>query len=68
MWEVNVRGPWLALQHALPVLADGAAVIVNTSVVNQKGMAGTAAYAAIKAAPSAITGTELAVDGGFAQV
>ena len=50
MWHLNVRGPWLALKHALPILTEGAAVIVNTSVVNQKGMAGTTAYAATKAA------------------
>ena len=67
MWEVNVRGPWLALKHALPILAEGAAVIVNTSVVNQKGLAGAAAFLASQDA-SFITGTELAVDGGFAQV
>ncbi|HXB57264.1 MAG TPA: SDR family oxidoreductase [Vicinamibacteria bacterium] len=54
MWKVNVRGPWLALKHALPLLSEGAAVIVNTSVVNQKGMPGTAAYAATKAALRAI--------------
>jgi NAD(P)-dependent dehydrogenase (short-subunit alcohol dehydrogenase family) len=57
MWDVNVRGPWLALKHALPILAEGASVIVNTSVANQKGMAGTAAYAATKAALRAIVRT-----------
>lgn len=54
MWEVNVRGPWLALKHALPLLSEGAAVIVNTSVANRKGMPGTAAYAATKAALRAV--------------
>jgi NAD(P)-dependent dehydrogenase (short-subunit alcohol dehydrogenase family) len=54
MWNVNVRGPWLALKHALPLLSEGAAVIVNTSVANRKGMPGTAAYAATKAALRAI--------------
>jgi NAD(P)-dependent dehydrogenase (short-subunit alcohol dehydrogenase family) len=57
MWDLNVRGPWLALKHALLILAEGAAVIVNTSVANQKGMAGTAAYAATKAALRAIVRT-----------
>jgi len=57
MWDVNVRGPWLALKHSLPILAEGAAVIVNTSVVNQKGMAGAGAYAATKAALRAIVRT-----------
>jgi NAD(P)-dependent dehydrogenase (short-subunit alcohol dehydrogenase family) len=50
VWSVNVRGPWLALKHALPLLSEGAAVLVNTSVANQKGMPGTAAYSATKAA------------------
>jgi NAD(P)-dependent dehydrogenase (short-subunit alcohol dehydrogenase family) len=49
MWKTNVRGPWLALKHALPLLADGASVIVNTSVVDQKGILGASAYAATKA-------------------
>jgi NAD(P)-dependent dehydrogenase (short-subunit alcohol dehydrogenase family) len=63
MWTLNVRGPWLALKHALPLLSEGAAVIVNTSVVNQKGLAGAAAYAATKAALRAVVrgaATELA--------
>ena len=50
MWQLNVRGLWLALKHAIPLLADGAAVIVNTSVVNQKGFEAASAYAATKAA------------------
>lgn len=63
MWTLNVRGPWLALKHALPLLSEGATVIVNTSVANQKGMAGAAAYAATKAALRAVVrgaATELA--------
>jgi len=62
MWTLNVRGPWLALKHALPLL-EGATVLVNTSVVNQKGLAGAAAYAATKAALRAVVrgaATELA--------
>jgi NAD(P)-dependent dehydrogenase (short-subunit alcohol dehydrogenase family) len=50
MWAVNVRGTWLALKHALPLLSEGATVLVNTSVSNQKGLPGSAAYAATKAA------------------
>jgi NAD(P)-dependent dehydrogenase (short-subunit alcohol dehydrogenase family) len=63
MWTLNVRGPWLALKHALPLLSEGATVIVNSSVVNQKGLAGAAAYAATKAALRAVVrgaATELA--------
>lgn len=54
MWAVNVRGPWLALKHALPLLSEGAAILVNTSVVNQRGMPGSGAYAATKAALRAV--------------
>lgn len=64
MWAVNVRGPWLALKHALPLLAEGATVLVNTSVAGQKGLANAAAYASTKAALRAIVrgaATELAV-------
>jgi NAD(P)-dependent dehydrogenase (short-subunit alcohol dehydrogenase family) len=63
MWTLNVRGTWLALKHALPLLAEGATVLVNTSVANQKGLAGAAAYAATKAALRAVVrgaATELA--------
>ena len=63
MWTLNVRGTWLALKHALPLLVEGATVLVNTSVVNQKGLAGAAAYAATKAALRAVVrgaATELA--------
>ena len=30
MYQVNVRGPWLAIQAAMPVLVQGSSVIVNT--------------------------------------
>ena len=63
MWAVNVRGSWLALKHALPLLAEGATVLVNTSVAGQKGLANAAAYASTKAALRAIVrgaATELA--------
>jgi NAD(P)-dependent dehydrogenase (short-subunit alcohol dehydrogenase family) len=49
-FRVNVRGPWLALKHALDLLQPGAAVLFNTSVINSKGMAGASAYGATKAA------------------
>ena len=49
-FAVNVKGPWLAIKHAIPVLRDGASVIATTSVVNRMGMAGSSAYAATKAA------------------
>lgn len=57
MWRVNVRGPWVTLQQAAPLLAEGASVIFNTSIVNEKGMAGASAYAATKAALRSIVRT-----------
>jgi NAD(P)-dependent dehydrogenase (short-subunit alcohol dehydrogenase family) len=50
MWAVNVRGLWLALKYALPILSEGAAVIVNASIAGSKGFEGSTAYAATKAA------------------
>lgn len=60
MWNINVRGPWLALQGAIPLLSEGASVILNTSVVNGKGVAGGSAYAATKAALRSIVRTAAA--------
>ncbi len=53
-FAVNVRGPWLGIKHAAPVLNDGASVFVNASAVNGKGMPGSSAYAATKAAVRSI--------------
>ncbi len=50
MWRVNVRGPWLTLQKAIPLLSEGASVIFNTSAVNTKGVPGASAYSSTKAA------------------
>jgi len=49
-FSINVRGPWLAIKHAIPSLNEGASIIATTSVVNQMGMPGASAYAATKAA------------------
>ena len=60
---LNVAGPILHLNALVEQLAEGAAVVMNTSVVNDLGMAGSSAYAASKgAARSAmrVAATELA--------
>ena len=49
-FAINVKGPWLAIKYAAPVLNDGASVIATTSVVNRIGMAGSGSYSATKAA------------------
>lgn len=49
-WNLNVRSLWLALKHAMPLLADGAAVIVDTSIVDQPGFEAGLAYGATQGA------------------
>jgi len=49
-FAINVKGPWLAIKHAIPHLKDGASVITTTSVANKMGMPGSSAYSATKAA------------------
>ena len=60
IFHVNVLGPILAIKHATPVLNEGAAVLLNTSVVNVKGMPGAAVYAASKAALRSVARTAAA--------
>lgn len=57
MWQLNVRGPWLTLQKAVPLLSEGASVIFNTSALDVKGMPGTSAYSSTKAALRSIVRT-----------
>ena len=47
---VNIKGLFFTVQKALPYLNDGAAVVLNSSVLNQKAWAGNSIYAATKAA------------------
>jgi NAD(P)-dependent dehydrogenase (short-subunit alcohol dehydrogenase family) len=47
---VNFRGAFFTVQRALPLLRDGASVIVITSTINESGVPGLAVYAATKAA------------------
>jgi NAD(P)-dependent dehydrogenase (short-subunit alcohol dehydrogenase family) len=46
---VNLRGPFFAVQFAIPLLADGASVILTASIGQYKGIAGNSVYAASKA-------------------
>ena len=50
MMDINVKGLFFTVQKALPVLIDGATVVLNTSVASQSGFANTAVYSATKAA------------------
>jgi NAD(P)-dependent dehydrogenase (short-subunit alcohol dehydrogenase family) len=49
-FDVNFRGTFLTLQKALPLLAENAAIVVNTSIVGSIGMAGASVYGPSKAA------------------
>jgi NAD(P)-dependent dehydrogenase (short-subunit alcohol dehydrogenase family) len=49
-FNTNVKGLYYTVQKALPLLAQGSTVVLNSSVVNAKGMAGASVYAATKAA------------------
>jgi NAD(P)-dependent dehydrogenase (short-subunit alcohol dehydrogenase family) len=48
--RVNVKGPALAIKHLAPLVRNGGAIVFNTSINNQLGMAGSGMYAASKAA------------------
>jgi len=49
-FDVNVKGLFFTVQKALPLLVDGATIILNASVAGVKGMGPASAYAATKAA------------------
>jgi len=64
--RVNVRGPWLAIKYATPLLSRGASVILTGSASAVQGMHGEGAYGATKAAIASLArtaATEL-LDGG----
>ncbi len=46
----NVKGALFTVQKALPLLSDGASIILTSSVVGSKGLANRSVYSATKAA------------------
>jgi len=46
----NVKGMLFTVQKALPLMPDGASVILNASIVGSKGLATNSVYSATKAA------------------
>ena len=50
VFDVNVRGTLLTVKKALPLLRDGASVILNGSIAGSKGFPGSSVYCASKAA------------------
>jgi NAD(P)-dependent dehydrogenase (short-subunit alcohol dehydrogenase family) len=49
-FNINVKGVLFSVQKALPLLVDGASVILNASVVGSKGFQAFSVYSATKAA------------------
>jgi NAD(P)-dependent dehydrogenase (short-subunit alcohol dehydrogenase family) len=48
--DVNVRGAFFAVQRLVPLVPQGGGIVLNASIAALKGLAGTTAYAASKAA------------------
>ena len=46
---VNLKGPLFLIQALLPILANPASIVLNTSINNRIGMPNTTVYAATKA-------------------
>jgi NAD(P)-dependent dehydrogenase (short-subunit alcohol dehydrogenase family) len=50
IFDINVKGLLFTVQMALPLLPDGASIILNASVVGSKGLPSNSVYSATKAA------------------
>jgi NAD(P)-dependent dehydrogenase (short-subunit alcohol dehydrogenase family) len=50
IFNINVKGLLFTVQKALPLLPDGASVILNASIVASKGLSTNSVYSATKAA------------------
>ena len=50
IFGTNVKGVLFTVQKALPLLPDGAAIILNASIVGSKGLPSNSVYSATKAA------------------
>ena len=49
IFDTNVKGVLFTVQKALPLLPDGASIILNASIVGSKGLATNSVYSATKA-------------------
>src|SRR2546425_2540072 len=50
IFDINVKGLLFTVQKALPLLRDGASIILNASIAGSKGLEGLSVYSATKAA------------------
>jgi NAD(P)-dependent dehydrogenase (short-subunit alcohol dehydrogenase family) len=55
--NVNVKGVFFAIQQASPLLAQGASVVINSSVANVAGIPNASVYSASKAAVRSLART-----------
>src|SRR5258708_498582 len=59
-FAINIKGAYFTVQKALPLLNDGASIILNTSVADSQGTVGASAYSATKAALRSLARTAAA--------
>lgn len=57
IFDINVKGLYFTLQKSIPYLNDNAGIVLNSSVVNSRGMVGTSVYSASKAAVRSLART-----------
>jgi NAD(P)-dependent dehydrogenase (short-subunit alcohol dehydrogenase family) len=50
IFDINVKGLLFTVQKALPLMPDGASIILNASIVGSKGLSANSVYSATKAA------------------
>jgi NAD(P)-dependent dehydrogenase (short-subunit alcohol dehydrogenase family) len=50
IFNINVKGVLFTVQKALPLMPDGASIILNASIVGSKGLSANSVYSATKAA------------------
>ena len=50
IFSVNVKGLLFTVQKALPLMPDGASIVLNASIVGSKGLPANSVYSATKAA------------------
>jgi NAD(P)-dependent dehydrogenase (short-subunit alcohol dehydrogenase family) len=55
LFDINAKGVYFTIQKALPLLNDGASIIINTSVASELGLVNGSVYAATKSALRSFT-------------
>ena len=57
VFDLNVKGVLFVVQNALPLLSNGSAIVLTTSIANVTGLPGSSAYGAAEAAVRAFART-----------